>query len=280
MILMQKNGLSYHFTLKRPEYADIHSKRNGRVFLFFRADKSTGRRVGACMSITINNFSFARNRQMNLNSGLKSTKEKIARQEKCENQVKFWENQKKNLQNWEGNTIEDIARKLEMFHSYEDQINAAKAAYNNEQMWHMLDEAKERAEKLAEHLEETAPKTPEERKEDLVEEALGTDENKGALSEILDGMEEVVEDLESMETLESLEELEKAEDLEQIEETAENLQQGTVPADVKAADGMPAEEADLSAMEVTEEIIEVMRMRGETAQEYGPGSYKRFDRYI
>ena len=59
-------------------------------------------------------------------------------------------------------------------HSYEDQIDAVKAAYNNVQMWHMMDEAEERAEKLAEHLEETAPKTPEERKEDLVEEALGT----------------------------------------------------------------------------------------------------------
>ncbi len=191
------------------------------------------------MSITINHFSFTRNRQMNVNNGLKSTKEKIARQEKCENQVKFWENQKQNLKNWEGSTLEDIARKLEMFHSYEDQIDAVKAAYNNEQMWHMMDEAKERAEKLAEHLEETAPKTPEERKEDLVEEALGTDENKGMLSEILDGMEEVLEDLESIENIENLENLENLEEpdepedleqLEQIEETAGQLQQETAQA--------------------------------------------------
>ena len=87
------------------------------------------------MALTINNFPL--NRQMNLKGGLKSTKEKLARQEKCENQVDFWENQKKNLKNWEGATLEDIARKLDMFHSCEDQIDAAKMAYNNEQMWHM-----------------------------------------------------------------------------------------------------------------------------------------------
>ena len=187
------------------------------------------------MAITINNFSFARNRQMNLKSGLKSTREKIARQEKCENQVNFWENQKKNLKNWEGATLEDIARKLEMFHSYEDQIDAAKMAYNNEQMWHMMDEARERAEKLAEHLEETKPKTPEERKEDLVEEALGVDENKGMLSEILDSVSEMIKDIESIEEVKQAAEMaEKEKSLEEIsaeEVSAEEMSAEVIPTD-------------------------------------------------
>ena len=65
----------------------------------------------------------------------------------------------------ECSTLEDIARKLEMFHSYEDQIAAVKQQYNNSQMAHVLDEAKEIGEKIAEEAEKTAPKTEEERRE-------------------------------------------------------------------------------------------------------------------
>lgn len=227
------------------------------------------------MALTINNFPL--NRQMNLKGGLKSTKEKLARQEKCENQVDFWENQKKNLKNWEGATLEDIARKLDMFHSCEDQIDAAKMAYNNEQMWHMMDEAKERAEKLAEHLEETKPKTPEERKEDLVEEALGTDENSGMLSEILDSAKELVEDLE---------------EIEEIEQTAEMTEKELISEETAAEEAVNAEEisakktafAEAIPEEVPAEKMETeadkIRIQSEEIAKQRAKLYKRFDMRI
>ena len=125
---------------------------------------------------------------------LKSTQEKQERQQKAQSQIEFFENQKENLKNMQCDSIEDIARKLEMFHSYEDQIAAVKKQYNNEQMFHTMDEARERGEKIAELVEDYAPKTEEERKEEMVEEALGIEE-KGGLTE---GMEEVQEITEEM----------------------------------------------------------------------------------
>lgn len=125
---------------------------------------------------------------------LKSTQDKLERQQKAQSQIEFFENQKENLKNMQCDSIEDIARKLEMFHSYEDQIAAVKKQYNNEQMFHTMDEARERGEKIAELAEDYAPKTEEERKEEMVEEALGIEE-KGGLTE---GMEEVQEITEEM----------------------------------------------------------------------------------
>ena len=125
---------------------------------------------------------------------LKSTQDKLERQQKAQNQIEFFENQKENLKNMQCDSIEDIARKLEMFHSYEDQIAAVKKQYNNEQMFHTMDEARERGEKIAELAEDYAPKTEEERKEEMVEEALGIEE-KGGLTE---GMEEVQKITEEM----------------------------------------------------------------------------------
>lgn len=125
---------------------------------------------------------------------LKSTQDKLERQQKAQSQIEFFENQKENLKNMQCDSIEDIARKLEMFHSYEDQIAAVKKQYNNEQMFHTMDEARERGEKIAELVEDYAPKTEEERKEEMVEEALGIEE-KGGLTE---GMEEVQEITEEM----------------------------------------------------------------------------------
>ena len=95
---------------------------------------------------------------------LKSTQDKLERQQKAQSQIEFFENQKENLKNMQCDSIEDIARKLEMFHSYEDQIAAVKKQYNNEQMFHTMDEARERGEKIAELAEDYAPKTEEERK--------------------------------------------------------------------------------------------------------------------
>ena len=125
---------------------------------------------------------------------LKSTQDKLERQQKAQSQIDFFENQKENLKNIQCESIEDIARKLEMFHSYEDQIAAVKKQYNNEQMFHTMDEARERGEQIAELAEDYAPKTEEERKEEMVEEALGIEE-KGGLTE---GMEEVQEITEEM----------------------------------------------------------------------------------
>lgn len=128
--------------------------------------------------------------------GLKSVEEKMERQAKRDNQVAFFEQQKENLKKMECNTIEEIARKLDMFHSYEDQIAAAKAAYNSEQMWHILDEAREVGEKIAEAAKKAEPKTPEERIEEIVEEAMGTDESDGLLEEVMEDAAQMQEEIE------------------------------------------------------------------------------------
>lgn len=129
------------------------------------------------------------------NSMLKSAQEKIERQQKAGSQIEFWEQQKENLKNMECGTVEEIAKKLEMFHNYEDEIKAVKAAYNMEQMSHILDEAEEQGEKNAEAAEKLEPKTPEERREEMAEEALGADEGEGVLEELMEGMEESLEEI-------------------------------------------------------------------------------------
>ena len=169
---------------------------------------------------------FAGNSSMMQGNRLKSTQEKEQRQQKTAGQIEFWKQQKANLKNMESETLEEIVRKLEMFHNYDDEIAAAKAAYNNEQMFHILDEAREQGEKIAEAVEKTEPKTPEERKEDLVEEALGTDDEKGVLSEVMDEMlEEVTEIVE--EVSENAKTLTQETQEEFTEKMAENAQEMT-----------------------------------------------------
>lgn len=129
------------------------------------------------------------------NRGLKSTEEKMKRQETRDKQINFYENQKANLKNMKCDTIEEIAKKLEMFHSYEDSIAAAKAVYNSEQMWHIMDEAREKAEKIAEAVEKMEPKTPEERLEEIVEEAMGIEDGGGMLDEVLEEAAQMQEEL-------------------------------------------------------------------------------------
>lgn len=131
------------------------------------------------------------------NRSLKSTQQRIERQEARDRQVAFFENQKENLKNVKCETVEEIARKLELFHSYEDQITAAKAAYNNEQIWHMMDESQEIGEKIADAVEKSKPKTPEERQEDLVEEITGA-ESGGIMEELDEMMDEAMELQEEM----------------------------------------------------------------------------------
>lgn len=174
---------------------------------------------------------FAGNLPIMQKPALKSAQEKAARQQKAAGQIQFWENQKKNLKNMECSTLEDIAKKLKKFHSYEDEIDAVKMQYNQEQMWHVMDEAKEVGEKIAEEAEKLEPKTAEERREEMAEEALGIDEEKGALTE---SMEDILKE----ELSEQAEELtEEAEGIELREELSqENL---------ASADSLPYKRIDL-----------------------------------
>lgn len=180
------------------------------------------------MNISINQSSIfsVLSQRFGTSGMLKSTQDKMERQQKAQNQIDFLENQKANLKNMECDSLDEIARKLDMFHSYEDQIAEVKKAYNNEQMSHALDEAMERGEKIAEAVEKTEPKTPEERKKDMVEEALGIDESKGALTESLEEIEEVI--------AEAVEEIEE----EVLEKSTEALQE----ENLGAAEEVAAEE--------------------------------------
>ena len=148
------------------------------------------------MSVTIN---FSKNTsapwQSNANM-LKSTREKIQRQEERDGKIAFFETQKQNLKNQKADTIEEIAKKLEKFHTYEDEIAAAKQEYNSSQMFHILDEAEERGEQMAKAAEKYKPKTEEEQKKEAQGEAAGTDgktDDKGVLSEIMDDMLESID---------------------------------------------------------------------------------------
>lgn len=133
-------------------------------------------------------------RRMNSAGMLKSTQDRLERQEQTQKQVDFFEKQKENLKNVTCGSVEEIAEKLKMFQSYEDQIAAVKAAYNQEQMFHILDESTEKGEKIAEAVDKTEPKTPEERLEEMAEEALGI-EDGGELEEVMDELQEVAEEL-------------------------------------------------------------------------------------
>lgn len=180
-------------------------------------------------------------RRMNSAGMLKSTQARLERQEETQKQVEFFEKQKENLKNVSCESVEEIAEKLKMFQSYEDQIAAVKAAYNQEQMFHILDESTEKGEKIAEAVEKTEPKTPEERLEEMAEEALGIEEG-GELEEIMEELEEAVEEV-TEEVTEELEEAlpenaepaDNAEVAEKVEqaENAEKLPEGYLPFDVR-----------------------------------------------
>lgn len=165
------------------------------------------------------------------NLGLKSTQDRLNRQAERDNKIAFFEQQKENLKNMKADTIDEIARKLDLFHGYEDQIAAAKMEYNNSQMFHVFDEAQELAEKIAEAAEKNKPKTSEERREDMIEEATGV-ENDGLLDELMDNLTEAVEEVteEMVEELkETSEEALSEEELEQAkllkDEQFEKLEQ-------------------------------------------------------
>lgn len=185
--------------------------------------------------------------------GLKSATERQERKEKSEREIAFFEKQKENLKNKECATLEEIERKLEMLHTYEDEIAAVKAAYNKEEMFHILDEAREQGEKNAEAAKKNEPKTPEERKKEMAEEALGLDEEKGVLSETMEELTQAVEEAVE-ETVE-----EATEVMETIEEAAE-----------KAA----GEAAQRAVEENVEETVEMKALEQQARR------YERFDARI
>lgn len=170
--------------------------------------------------------------------GLKSTEERLKRQETRDNQIAFYENQKANLKNMKCDTVEEIAKKLEMFHSYEDSIAQVKTAYNNEQMMHIMDEAREMSEKIAKAAEKMEPKTPEERLEELVEEAMGIEEGGGMLEEVLEEAAQMQEELQ--------EEMQKElqEGAEDIQENLQEVMQEQLTEELK--EGPDAESGELA----------------------------------
>ena len=210
------------------------------------------------------------------NSMLKSTQEKMERQQKAGSQIEFWEQQKENLKNMECGTVEEIAKKLEMFHNYEDEIKAVKAAYNMEQMSHILDEAEEQGEKNAEAAEKLEPKTPEERREEMAEEALGADKGEGVLEELMEGMEESLEEIldEATEPMEeSLEEI-LDEATEPMEEPLEGFQQ-TQEEGQKAINSI---EGQLGSQQGLQSRSKNLRDLQSLSRSYGNGlQYQGFD---
>ncbi len=182
---------------------------------------------------------FAGNLPMMQRTGLKSAQDKTERQQKAQSQIAFLENQKENLKNMECDTVEDIAKKLDKFHSYESEIDAVKMQYNREQMWHTADEAKEIGEKIADEAEKFEPKTAEERREDMVEEALGTDEDKGELTE---GMEEMQEEMEELTE-------EMSQTVEEISESVEKTLANMTEENIKAIEDAASAEMPVSSTE-------------------------------
>ncbi len=181
---------------------------------------------------------------------LKSTQDKMERQQECQNTVNFFENQISMLKNMSGESLEDISRKLEMFHSYKDSIDAAKQQYNNEQMFHTLDEAKEKGEKIAEAAEDMKPKTAEERREDEAKEVID-DMKSESSDELTESMEEITEDMEEMleeVTEEITEELQE----QQIEEQQLSQQEQTLTSN---ANNLSAESQNVPTQVFTEENL-------------------------
>ena len=194
------------------------------------------------MNIGIN---FSSNLLMGRQNGmLKSTQDKLQRQAERDGKIAFFEDQKENLKNMKSLNLDDISRKLDMLHSYNDEIVAAKQEYNSSQMFHAMDEAKERAEKIAKEAEKNKPKTEEERKEDAIDEALGTDDNKGVLTEVMDKLSEVID--ESIENVDNMQDSQedvnnlaqesiKQKDLQQGDLQNQDLQQGATQTQLQKA---------------------------------------------
>lgn len=172
--------------------------------------------------------------------GLKSTEEKIERFRKTQSQIDFFEGKKAELKEKHCTTMEEIAQKLELFNNYNDQIDAVKKQFNQEQVMHCMDEAEELGEKIAKAAEKLEPKTAEERREELAKEALGIEDEGGILDELLEDMPEdtLQETLDQMLTdsvaVKEASDEELPEVVEQEKLTQMYLEQQYTPIDVKA----------------------------------------------
>ena len=170
------------------------------------------------MNITLN-FKDSRLAMTRNPQGLKSTQEKQQRQAERDQKVAFFEAQKEKLKNVKADTLEEISKKLDMFHNYEDEIAAAKEDYNSSQMFHAMDEAQERGEKIA---EQNKPKTEEERKEEQKDEILGTDNDKSKLTDSIEEVSDMIDKTASDDLKTETDDLEKMADDLQAQQTAEN----------------------------------------------------------
>lgn len=172
--------------------------------------------------------------------GLKSTEEKIERFQKAQSQIDFFEGKKAELKEKHCTTMEEIAQKLELFNNYNDQIDAVKKQFNQEQVMHCMDEAEELGEKIAKAAEKLEPKTAEERREELAKEALGIEDEGGMLDELLEDLpkEDLQETLDEMLTDDVVVKEELDEELPEIVEqeklTQMYLERQYTPIDVKA----------------------------------------------
>lgn len=183
--------------------------------------------------------------------GLKSTQQKLERQQKMQSQVDFFEEQKAGLKNMKCESLDEIARKLELFNNYDAQIMAAKQQYNQEQMMHTMDEAEERGKQIAKAAEKQKAKTPEERRREQIEEALGIEDEGGLLTELLEESLEAVEELEEQLVEEQLEEEISVEEL--LEE--EFLEEELSKEDLVSAEGVRIISETAQQQELTEESL-------------------------
>lgn len=172
--------------------------------------------------------------------GLKSTEEKLERFQKTQSQIDFFEGKKAELKEKHCTTMDEIAQKLELFNNYNDQIDAVKKQFNQEQMMHCMDEAQELGEKIAKAAEKLEPKTAEEQREELAKEALGIEDEGGILDELLEDMPEdaLQETLDQMLTdsaaVKEASDEELPEVVEQEKLTQMYLEQQYTPIDIKA----------------------------------------------
>ena len=63
---------------------------------------------------------------LTLSNMLNSTKDRLERQEKRDNQIAFFEQQKENLKEMKAGTIDEISRKLDLLYRYDAEILMAK----------------------------------------------------------------------------------------------------------------------------------------------------------
>lgn len=161
------------------------------------------------------------------NPMLKSTQDRLKRMAQRDQKIAFFEQQKENLKSMKTDSLEDISRKLDMLQGYNDEIAIAKTEFNNGQIYHMLDEARELGEKMAKAAEKNAAKTPEERREELIEEITGV-ENDGLLGELMDELPEMEEEL-AEESLDALEDV--SEERLQVKEENQALYQESTKMD-------------------------------------------------